>query len=948
MGTCFRNLNQAFITAFQMYAGRTCFKAGRDGHYRDIKYEDLEKLTLQLVRFLSGIGVSPGDRVAIAAKNSPEWMAACAASLFSGAIVIPVGTSARPEVLGYIMRDSGATVLFAENGQLAEGAGRGCGSRPHVVLMEDCGGDGGQAESLSSVLMRTPVPDGREDIYQKAQDLEPEKRAIVFYTALETGSPRGAVFEHGRLLLTLSHVAEWFGLDEFDLGFTTLGWSYFPSLAAGLHYILSGVGNALSGGSASVFDDLQQTSPTVTMTSPFAIENIYKRIMSELSEMPESRRKAFEWALALGKQYRASESTASKDLRDKYARADMTFFGRMRAMLGGRLHRIYSAGAPVSNELVGFVEAIGLMPLNVYAIAESGGFPAVSRPFARRSGSCGQVAPGFQIRISDEGEVLVRGKTVIKDYWNCPAESDKVTDSDGWLRTGDLGRFDADGYLNLTGHKQSQFTLSYGHKVLPSKIENHLTESPFVSQALVLGEGRSYVSALIVPDLEEVRAHLGEKEDLADDALSGVDVMSSLVKDLMDEAVSEVNSRLNVWEKIEAYTLIEKPFGGNAPGADEANHNHRESVLERYSPYISAMYPDTVNIQKADMSHVQIEPDQLRDLLEKQDILSAWMDDAGIGFLLELARSKNVDALSMVNICETAASIAQMQSEEKAVSTALIVGDPTYISRILPDSEIQFQRFDHIRRMQQVVITLAKIVDGVVLGYGIDRHGFLRRVYKLDIAVDESSNFLFGPQFRKHATISSECDAIVFYVPTGGKQVRVFSDGQMVARYSSGNWITESMPKIDLTVEGLAAGRNYDVKLLRRIFRCAFLMSERNLGAIFIVGEADRILKKSDPPEISPFATIADTGIDRLTDSELINFAKQDGATIIDASEGKFRGCMVLLRPSAETQAEIGIGKGARHSSASKMSAEAGCLAITVSQDGPITVYDRGERILSI
>ena len=160
--------------------------------------------------------------------------------------------------------------------------------------------------------------------------------------------------------------------------------------------------------------------------------------------------------------------------------------------------------------------------------------------------------------------------------------------------------------------------------------------------------------------------------------------------------------------------------------------------------------------------------------------------------------------------------------------------------------------------------------------------------------------------------------------------------------------MAENLPHIDETVDRLALKKKYDVNLLRRIFRCAFLMSERNLGAIFVLGESDSILKKSDPPEISPYATISNTDIGRLTDNEIINYAKQDGATIIDAAEGKFRGCMVLLRPSADTQAEIGIGKGARHSSASKMSAEAHCLAITVSQDGPITVYDSGERIPTI
>ncbi len=184
-------------------------------------------------------------------------------------------------------------------------------------------------------------------------------------------------------------------------------------------------------------------------------------------------------------------------------------------------------------------------------------------------------------------------------------------------------------------------------------------------------------------------------------------------------------------------------------------------------------------------------------------------------------------------------------------------------------------------------------------------------------------------------------------MPIGGKQVRVFADGQLVGRYANGDWSPENMMQVNQVVTQLADQKNYDLALVDRILRCAFQMSEENLGAIFTVGRADAILKHADAPEISHFALVVGTELAHLSDRELINFARQDGATVIDA-QGKFRGCMVLLRPDANTQAEIGPGKGARHSSAAKMSAEAQCLAITVSQDGPITIYDNGRRVLSL
>jgi DNA integrity scanning protein DisA with diadenylate cyclase activity len=301
----------------------------------------------------------------------------------------------------------------------------------------------------------------------------------------------------------------------------------------------------------------------------------------------------------------------------------------------------------------------------------------------------------------------------------------------------------------------------------------------------------------------------------------------------------------------------------------------------------------------------------------------------------------------MVNICDTVAMIAQMENEEIPLSTALIVGDPVRIGRVLPVSQVQLLHSEHIRRMRRILVTMAKVVDGLVLGYVVDKYGYVRGVHKLEVALDEPGSFLLGPQFRHHAAISQQCDAVVFFVPTGGRQVRVFANGQLVGRYANGDWSPDSMLRVDEAVAQLAEEKNYDLNLVRRVLRCAFQMSERNLGAIFIVGNADDILEHSDASEISHFAAIVSAKMEQLSDQELINFAKQDGATVIDV-QGQFRGCMVLLRPDADTQAEIGPGKGARHSSAAKMSAEVQCLAITVSHDGPITIYDSGRRVLSL
>jgi hypothetical protein len=439
-------------------------------------------------------------------------------------------------------------------------------------------------------------------------------------------------------------------------------------------------------------------------------------------------------------------------------------------------------------------------------------------------------------------------------------------------------------------------------------------------------------------------------------------VSDPVVLEFIEQVVRQVNQNLDDWEQIERFRLLEKSWRNG--GAQEAqtpagaledetpadmgiDARTREEIAGAYTAEIEAMYPTATPFAKKQVTQVSIDPEHLRQLVEKEGILDAWMNDAGIEFLLELARRKQIDAPSMVNIAETIATVSQMQNEMRPLSTAFLVGNPSRIARALPESALQLRQYDHIRRMRRIVIGLAKIVDGQVMAYALDKHGFLRGIHRLDVDMDTSGSDLTGEHYRLMATISRRCDTVVFSIPRGGRQVRVFSDGRLFGRYVNGSWLPESKSSIDQVAARLAERKEYDLPLLRRLIRCAFRMSELNQGAIFLLGDATDILQRSDESEIQNVATIVNMPVSQLSDDELIAFAKEDGATVVDSS-GDLRGCMVLLRPAAGTQAQIGPGKGARHSSAAKMSAETDCIAITISQDGPITVYDGGQRVMAL
>jgi long-chain acyl-CoA synthetase len=948
------NVNSLLLEAMNAYAEQTCFQIKQGTKYQGVSYQSFQTLTFRLARFLTGQDLAVGDRVAIAAENSLEWMATYMACLISGVTVVPLHMSSSSDRLHFVLQDTGARIAVLQDANLVQhllnnwspNDSQGLGELQRILTINEARVSSPHITSLDEILAEPPLnPDEETEIRSRAESTPARTLTSICYVASDTGDPKGAVFDHSQCMVALTNIASWFTFDDDEVGFTPRPWSEYPNLLVSLHYFVSGIANVLPESEDATIDNMQQTSPTVMLSVPYVSERYYEEYMGRLTKQPEATQEVFRWAMAKGKEYRAAGEAASDQLRQEYAEADMTFFSQIRGEMGGRMRRSYSTSASLGQEVAEFFEAIGVSMINVYSSVEAGGFAAVSKPSSYQSGTCGQVAPGYEIRIADDGEILLKGDTVMREYWQRPEETKIAFEADGWLRTGDVGHFDENDYLYITDRKRHLIVMSRGRKVVPTVIENMLTASPFIAQAALVGEGKPYLSAMIVPDLEALAAQFKEVTDEEGRPVSTT--THPKVKALLDEVISEVNARLDRWEQVREYSLLDQPLSQETGELTASMKISRHVVARRHAQQIEAMYPETHQMETGEVSKVQLEPERLRELLEKESILDAWMADAGIEFLFKLARDKQIDAPSMVHICDTAAMIAQMESEEKPLSTAIIVGDPVRIGRVLPSSQIQLLQSDHIRRMRKNLVTLAKMVDGHVLGYVIDKHGYVRGIHKLNVELDEPVSFLLGPQFRHHAAISRQCDAMVFFVPAGGRQVRVFAEGELVGRYSNGDWSPDSMRRVDEVVYQLAQDKNYGLELVRRVLQCAFQMSERNLGAIFIIGNADAVLENSDSLEISHFALMLSAPMDQLSDQELINFAQQDGATVIDV-QNKFRGCMVLLRPDAETQAEIGPGKGARHSSAAKMSAEAHCLAITVSHDGPITIYDNGQRVLSL
>jgi len=950
------NFNQRLLVAMKEHAAQTCLKVKIGGRYQNASYRWFQVLTYHLVSYLRNRGLKPGDRVAIVAENSLEWLVSYIACILAGGIAVPLRFSIPAETLEFVLQDSGASIAILQSPEHVNMV-NACLDLPnsplsalnHVLLAIPDKTLPGDFLSVREVFLQTSAPSNTEQttIETYAATLSSDKPVAINYVTSETGEPKGAVFDQANYLASMAHFEGWLTFTDDEMAFTARPWNEGPNLLLSLYYFIKGIPNALPERQDLVIESMRQVTPTITLTIPYGLEQFYESCLTQIREQSDTNQKMFQWALAKGKAFIDAGEEASADLRQEFLRADMTFFSQFRGQIGGRLHHLYATGATLPKDVAQFFQVLGVPVLNIYSLTEAGGFPAICHANDYRTAACGYAAPGYEVKISADNEVMVRSHTVMRGYWQRPEATQQSLTPDGWLYTGDEGYLDEDGYLHITGRKHHLMVLSTGRKVASRMIENYLVRSPFINQVAIFGEGKPYVSAMIVPDLATLEKYFTTQHSPNGDPVTTTG--HPKVKELLDQVIWDVNQHLDKWEQVREYSLLEQPLSQDMGELTPSMRVSRHVVAERYADKLEAMYPDTLHLgPQQPTNQMQVDPERLRELLEKEILLDAWMSDAGIEFLFDLALEMQIDRPSLVNVCDTAASIAQMENEEKPLSTAIIVGEPAQIVKILPASQIQLHHHDHIRRMRKELVTLAKIVDGHVLGYVVDKYGYVRGVHKLEINLGNShEHVLLGPQFHHHASISQRCQAMVFYIPAGGRQVRVFANGDLVGRYANGDWSPEKTAHIEDVVDRLARTKQYNKALISRILGCAFQMSENNWGAIFLMGQADLILRNSDTSEISSFATITSAPMASLSDDELITFAKQDGATVIDQI-GEFRACMVLLRPAADTRAEIGPGKGARHSSAAKMSAEARCLSITVSQDGPITVYCDGRRVLSL
>jgi long-chain acyl-CoA synthetase len=574
-----------------------------DGAWHERTYAEFGEAVLAVARGLLGLGVSPGDRVALWSKNSPRWAEVDWANQTAGLATVPVYDTLTAEKAAYIINDSGAKVVFVQDAEvmaLIETVRKQLKAVKHFVVLN---GPAPKGAMDYDALVAGGV--GQEDALKKAmKKVKPDDLASLVYTSGTTGDPKGVMLTQWNFASN-AKVAR--ALVEFGPGDVFL--SFLP-----LSHVFERTGGhfaAYGGGAKVVFarsidtlvDDMQAVKPTLMMSVPRLYEKIYARIQENVAKASALRRFIFHWAIDVGRAanvYRQRNEELPKGLAKKVARANRLVFRKLQARVGGRIRFFVSGGAALSREIEEFFWAAGIQILQGYGLTETSPVTNVNYPQALRFGSVGKVVPGTQIKIDTttwtsaregvtEGEICFKGHNVMQGYWKNDAATKEVFDKEGWFHTGDIGYIDEDGFLFITDRKKEIIVMSNGKNVAPQPIENALKLQPHIAQSCVIGDNRKYMSALVQPDWEALEAFALKNGIAPSDR--GRLVADQRVVSLIEKEVEAVNKDLSRYEQIKKFWLVPVEWSLESGELTPTLKLKRRIIHERHKDAIEKLYP---------------------------------------------------------------------------------------------------------------------------------------------------------------------------------------------------------------------------------------------------------------------------------------------------------------------------------------------------------------------
>ena len=572
------------------------FRYPQEDSWESVTWQQVGERVCNMAAGLISLGIATEDRVALASSTRYEWVLVDFAVMCAGAATTTVYPTTNAGDVAYIVANSGSRVVVAENQSQLDKLREHRAELPDVrrVVIIDGNGDGdwvitlGELEQLGKQLLA----DSPDAVKERVRTVGPGNLASLIYTSGTTGRPKGVRLTHGAWTYTAAAIDALNILGPDDLNFLWLPLAHaFGKVMLALPLQI-GFPTAIDGRVERIIDNLAIVRPTIMGAAPRIFEKAHARIQHMVAEQGGLRKKVFDWSIGVGLKVSAARQAGNRPSLASslaYKVADRMVFSTIRERFGGRLRFFVSAAAALDRDVAQWFDAVGIVVLEGYGLTETSAASFINRPNAYRFGTVGWPVPATDVKIADDGEILLKGPGLMTAYHDLPDATAEALDPDGWFHTGDVGEIDADGFLRITDRKKDMFKTSQGKYVAPSMIDARFKGlCPYASEFLVYGEGKPYCVALIGLDNEAIT------DWAADNGLAGKS-FAEIARDektqqLIAGYMDALNSDLNRWEQIKKFTIADRELSVEAGDLTPSMKLRRKLVIERFSDRLSALY----------------------------------------------------------------------------------------------------------------------------------------------------------------------------------------------------------------------------------------------------------------------------------------------------------------------------------------------------------------------
>lgn len=593
-----QNIIQIFEDSVQKHLNALCLQHKVHGDWEKISWDELRIQTQKMIAVLKGFGLNSEDRVCILAKTRYEWTVADLAILASGCVTVPIYESNTPEQVEFVITDSDAKLIFVENQtqlQKVQAVWPKLKNLKAVIVFEshDKLLEKNKVLSWRECMLTADVAEGQKIYLKNLSSIPATQMASIVYTSGTTGNPKGAVLTHDNFLAAIEAGSAVFHFRQDMTGLIFLPLAHILGRITQFYQIANGFSHAYAESIEKLIDNIAEIKPHYLVSVPRIFEKVYERSLYSMESLSPIQKKIFKWALSVGERFSQKELNHEKIsffLQAKNKVADRLVFQKIKSRLGGRIEFCISGGAPLSPEVGRFFFAIGMKILEGYGLTETTAANVVNRQNHIKIGTVGQAFPGIQLRIAEDGEILIRGRVVFKEYHkNSEATKDAIS-SDGWFHTGDVGELDAEGFLKITDRKKEIIVTAGGKKIAPQNIENLLKNDPFISQAIIHGDRRKFVSALVTLNPDIVKTY-AKQHNLSFSTYEDL-IQNPQIYALIKEKIEQKNTQLAQFESIKKFAILPQDFSIESGELTPSLKLKRKVIQDKYASLFDGFYQD--------------------------------------------------------------------------------------------------------------------------------------------------------------------------------------------------------------------------------------------------------------------------------------------------------------------------------------------------------------------